>query len=109
MPPAPHCDTRSDARTARPSDVRGDPVPSPGRSRAQSREGRLVHRRDVRRDDFPAEVGEAHPRLALASDEIAAADLELQIHGGEITAERQDLEPNAPFLDPGAGRARESV
>ena len=44
---------------------------------------------------FQPEVGKAHPRLALAADQLAAAHLELEVHGGEVAAERQDLEADA--------------
>jgi len=42
----------------------------------------------VGRDDLPAEIRKAHPRLTLASHQIAAPNLELEIHGSEIQAER---------------------
>ena len=38
----------------------------------------------MRGDHLPAEIGEAHPRLALTADQLAAAHLELEVHGGEV-------------------------
>ena len=60
-------------------------------------------------DHLPSEIGKAHPRLALPADEILAAHLELEVHGGEVTAERQDLEPDALLLDPRPRRPRNAV
>src|SRR5262245_29999501 len=74
----------------------------------QSR-SRRGHRRDVRADDLPADVREAHPRLALPADRVLTTHLELEVHGGQIAAEREDLEPDAPLLDAGPGRARHPV
>ena len=48
---------------------------------------------------FQPSVGEAHPGLALAADQVAAAHLELEVHGGEVAAEREDLEADALLLD----------
>src|SRR6185503_1659237 len=74
-----------------------------------SPDGRRVHRGDVRRDDLPAEIREAHPRLALTADEVAAADLEFEVDGGEIAPEREDLEAPALLLAPGPPRARHAM
>src|SRR5262245_53305984 len=71
--------------------------------------GAIAHHRDVGGHDLPAEVGEAHPGLGLAADRVATADLELQVHGGEVAAEREDLQTDAPLLDAGPGRARHPV
>src|SRR5258708_20726108 len=69
----------------------------------------LIHWRDVGGDPLPARIGEADPGLALAADQIVAADLEFEIDGGDVAAERQDFQPNAPFLDAGTGRPRHAV
>ena len=37
----------------------------------------LAHCRDVSRNDLPAEIGKAHPRLTLAADEVLTTHLEL--------------------------------
>src|SRR4029077_1102184 len=55
--------------------------PSHINSNRSSRQRRRAHRRDVRADDLPAKVGEAHPRLALTADRVLAAHLELEVHG----------------------------
>src|SRR5688572_24118970 len=75
-------------------------------SRARSPEGGLVHGRDVGGDHLPAEVGESDPRLALAADEVLAAHLEFEIHGGDVATEGEDLETDALLLDAGARRPR---
>ncbi len=53
---------------------------------------------------FQPSAGEAHPGLALPADEVAAPHLELEVHGGEIAAQGEDLEADAPLLDAGSGR-----
>jgi hypothetical protein len=55
-------------------------------------------------DDLPAAIDavrlrETNERLALPADQILAAHLELEIQGGDVAAERQDFEPDAPLLD----------
>src|SRR5262245_56291321 len=55
-----------------------------------------IDRRDVRAHDLPA-FRKANPHLGLAADLVGAADLVLEIHGRDIAAEREDLEP-APRL-----------
>ena len=49
----------------------------------------------MRGDDLPADVGEPHPGLALAPDEVAATNLELEVDRCEVAPDRQDLEPAA--------------
>src|SRR5688572_21824608 len=78
-------------------------------SRARSPEGGLVHGRDVGGDHLPAEVGESDPRLALAADEVLAAHLEFEIHGGDIATEGEDLETDALLLDARPGGPRHAV
>src|SRR5262249_40944174 len=84
------------------------PSPPPSRgggtsgSREVSTKRSLVHCRDVGGDHLPADVGEAHPGLALAADQVAATYFELEVHGGQVSAQRQNLQTNAPFLDAGA-------
>src|SRR5215471_2234689 len=68
------------------------------RGRAASGQRHLRHGRHVRGDDLPAEIGETHPGLALTADEVTAAHLELEIHGGEVAAEREDLQSPALLL-----------
>src|SRR5688572_6647800 len=63
-----------------------------------SPEGGLVHDGDVGGDHLPAEIGESHPRLALAADQVLAAHLELEVHGGDVAAEGEDLEANPLLL-----------
>jgi hypothetical protein len=60
-------------------------------------------------DHLPAQIREAHPRLALAADQVAVAHLELEVHGGEVAPEREDLEAQALLLDAGARRARDAM
>src|SRR5262249_19381870 len=79
------------------------------RSAKPSPQRPFVHGRDVGRDHFPADIGKADPGLALPADQVVAADLELEIHGGEVAAQGQDLEPQAPLLDAGPRRARHAM
>src|SRR6266851_488968 len=77
----------------------------PARSRP-AYPSRSVHGRHVRGDHLPSDVREPHPRLTLTADQRLAAHLELEVHGGEIASERQDLEANALLLDSRPGRPR---
>src|SRR5262245_13662434 len=70
---------------------------------------RRAHRRDVRADDLPAEIGAAYPRLALTTDRVLAAHLELEVHGGQVTAERDDFEPDPILFDTRPGRPPHAV
>src|SRR5262249_10796953 len=70
---------------------------------------RRAHRRDVRADDLPAEIGEAYPRLALTTDRVLAAHLELEVHGGQGTAEREDFEPDPLLFGTRPRRPRHAV
>src|SRR4029453_4128317 len=79
------------------------------RREIRSPQRRLVHGGDVRGHDPPAEVREAHPGLALTADQVAASHLELEVHGGEIATEREDLQANALFLEAGSGGPRDPV
>ncbi|OGK80968.1 MAG: hypothetical protein A2X53_10535 [Candidatus Rokubacteria bacterium GWA2_70_23] len=63
----------------------------------------------MRADHLPAEGGEAHPGLALTADQLAAAHLELEVHGGEVAAEREDLQADALLLDARPGRPCDPV
>src|SRR5262249_23718435 len=64
----------------------------------------LVHRRNVSGDHLPTDIGKADPGLALAADQVVAADLELEVHRGEVAAHGQDLQSQTPFLDAGTRR-----
>src|SRR5688572_20633658 len=68
---------------------------------ARSAERVGVDRRDVRADHLPS-FREAHPGLALPADLILAAYLVLEIHGGDVASQRQDLEPSSRLLGAGA-------
>src|SRR4029453_5290162 len=61
--------------------------------------------RDVRADDLPAKVGEAHPRLALTADRVLATHLELEVHGGQVAAEREHFEADPLLLGARTARA----
>src|SRR5688572_18354648 len=76
---------------------------------ARSPEGGLVHGRDVGGDDLPAEIGEAHPGLTLAADQVLAAHLEFEIDRRDIATEGQDLQANALLLDARARGPRHAV
>src|SRR6266850_4764100 len=67
---------------------------------------RRLGARDVRGDHLPAEVGKAHPGLALTTDPLAAAHLELEVHGGDVASEGEDLQPDALLLRSRSRRAR---
>src|SRR5262245_64046819 len=67
------------------------------------------HRGHVRADDFPAHVRKAYPRLALATDRFSTAHLELEIHGGQVAAKRQDLQSDSSLLGARAGRPSDAV
>src|SRR5260370_10184236 len=69
----------------------------------------LVHCRDVGGDYPPARIRKLYPGLALPPDEILVADLEFEVHGGDVAPQRQDFQPNAPFLDAWARRPRHAV
>src|SRR5215831_14000995 len=69
----------------------------------------LVHRRNVSGDHLPTDIGKADPGLALAADQVVAADLELEVHGGEVAAHGQDLQSQAPFLDAGTRRTSHAM
>ena len=60
-------------------------------------------------DHLPADVRKAHPGLALAADLRLAAHLELEVHGGDVAAERQDLEAPAELLGAGPGWAAHAM
>src|SRR5438477_9401988 len=65
--------------------------------------------RDMRQHDLPAVLRKAHPGLALAPDHVRAAHRELEVHRGEVAAEREDLEPDALVLDAEARRSRDPL
>src|SRR5882724_1236808 len=70
---------------------------------------RRLGARDVRGDHLPAEVGKAHPGLALTTDPLAAAHLELEVHGGDVAYAGEDLQPDALVLRSRSRRARNAV
>src|SRR4029077_1911762 len=74
-----------------------------------SPERHLVHCRDVGGDHLPACVRKLPPGLALPTDEILAADLEFEVHGGDVASQGQDFQPDALFLDARAGRPRHAM
>jgi hypothetical protein len=47
----------------------------------------VVHRRHMRRNHFPTETREPHQRLALATDQVLAAHLELQVRRCDVPAD----------------------
>src|SRR5579883_20579 len=65
----------------------------------------FVDSRDVGRDHFPADVREAHPGLHLTTRPLAAAHLIDDSHGGEVTAQGDDVQPMTLFLGARARRA----
>src|SRR5437899_1460647 len=83
--------------------------PSHINSNRSSRRRRRAHRRDVCADDPPANAGEAHPRLALTADHVLATHLELEVHGGQVAAEREDFETDPLLLGARPRRARHAV
>jgi hypothetical protein len=62
-----------------------------------------IRRRDMRADDFPAEVGEFDPHLGLAADEVLASDFKFQVNRGCVVTNRQDFQPDCFFFNAGAG------
>src|SRR6185503_12309583 len=91
---------RREARSSA-SDIR-DPA-------LRSRERRVIHRGHVSADHLPAQPGKTHPCLALAADQLAATHLELEVDGGEVATERQDLQADALVLDPRPWRPRDAM
>ena len=55
------------------------------------RQCRGINRRNMGRDDFPAQPGQARPGLALAPDQGRVTDFESQIDRGEIMPKRQNV------------------
>ena len=52
-------------------------------------------------DNFPADIGELDPRLALPADHVLPAHFVHQIDRGDILTNGQDFEAQSPFLGPG--------
>src|SRR5262245_49559308 len=71
--------------------------------------GLIADHRDVGGDPLPADVGKAHPGLALPSGHVATAHLVDQVHGGDVAAQRQDIEAVTLFLGAGTGRPRQAM
>src|SRR5262249_9266357 len=89
----------------RPAISRGRIIPPPSHptgsaTRSSSRRGRRLP--SIR-------SSETHPCLALATDELATPDLELEVHRCEVSAERQDFQTDPPLLDARSGRPRHTM